>query len=78
MDRASKHRWHIGIYWFTEPRQVNHSVCSEKQFFDGTINSTGKRSLAFEDGRIRGDAIQFDFESNGKNIRLEVRSAELT
>ena len=44
----------------------------KKQFFDGTIHSLGKRSIAFEDGRIRGDAIQFDFESNGKNMRLEV------
>jgi len=38
----------------------------KKQFFDGTINSSSKRSIAFEDGKIRGDAIRFDFESNGK------------
>ena len=38
----------------------------KKQFFDGTINSSGKRSIAFEDGRIRGEGIRFDFESNGK------------
>jgi precorrin-6B methylase 2 len=38
----------------------------KKQFFDGTINPSGKRSIAFEDGRIRGDAIQFDFEIDGK------------
>ncbi|BEI38044.1 hypothetical protein PHIN7_17680 [Polynucleobacter sp. HIN7] len=38
----------------------------KKQFFDGSITSQGKRSIAFEDGRIRGDGIRFDFESNGK------------
>lgn len=38
----------------------------KKQFFDGTIASQGKRSISFEDGRIRGDGIRFDFESNGK------------
>ena len=38
----------------------------KKQFFDGTITSQGKRSISFEDGRIRGEGIRFDFESNGK------------
>ncbi|BEI41836.1 hypothetical protein PHIN9_17670 [Polynucleobacter sp. HIN9] len=38
----------------------------KKQFFDGSITSQGKRSIAFEDGRIRGDGIRFDFEGNGK------------
>lgn len=38
----------------------------KKQFFDGTITSQGKRSISFEDGRIRGDGIRFDFESYGK------------
>lgn len=38
----------------------------KKQFFDGTIASQGKRSISFEDGRIRGEGIRFDFESNGK------------
>ncbi|BEI43601.1 hypothetical protein PHIN10_17500 [Polynucleobacter sp. HIN10] len=38
----------------------------KKQFFDGSITSQGKRSIAFEDGRIRGDGIRFDFESNEK------------
>ncbi len=38
----------------------------KKQFFDGTIASQGKRSIAFEDGRIRGEGVRFDFESNGK------------
>lgn len=38
----------------------------KKQFFDGTIASQGKRLIAFEDGRIRGEGVRFDFESNGK------------
>jgi hypothetical protein len=38
----------------------------KKQFFDGTITSQGKRLISFEDGRIRGEGIQFDFESNEK------------
>ena len=38
----------------------------KKQFFDGTIAPQGKRSISFEDGRIRGKGIRFDFESNGK------------
>lgn len=38
----------------------------KKQFFDGVIASQGRRSIAFEDGRIKGSAIEFDFEMNGK------------
>lgn len=38
----------------------------KKQFFDGTITSPGRRSILFEDGRLRGDALQFDFEIDGK------------
>jgi hypothetical protein len=58
-----------GIWEFTGLPSLDKSTIrfiQKKQFFDGTIHSLGKRSLAFEDGRIRGDAIQFDFESNGK------------
>jgi hypothetical protein len=51
----------------------------KKQFFDGTINTSGKRSIAFEDGRIRGDAIQFDFEVNGKkySFRGQISGAQI-
>ncbi len=58
-----------GIWEFTGLPSLDKSTIrfvQKKQFFDGTINSTGKRSIAFEDGRIQGDTIQFDFESNGK------------
>jgi hypothetical protein len=51
----------------------------KKQFFDGTINPSGKRSIAFEDGRIRGDAVQFDFEINTKkySFRGQVNGSEM-
>lgn len=51
----------------------------KKQFFDGTINPSGKRSIAFEDGRIRGVAIQFDFEINTKkySFRGQVNGSEM-
>jgi precorrin-6B methylase 2 len=51
----------------------------KKQFFDGTINTSGKRSIAFEDGRIRGDALQFDFEINGKkySFRGQISGAQI-
>jgi len=51
----------------------------KKQFFDGTINTSGKRSITFEDGRIRGDAIQFDFEVNGKkySFRGQISGAQI-
>jgi precorrin-6B methylase 2 len=51
----------------------------KKQFFDGTINPSGKRSITFEDGRIRGDAVQFDFEINTKkySFRGQVNGSEM-
>lgn len=58
-----------GIWEFTGLPSLDKSTIrfvQKKQFFDGTIHSLGKRSIAFEDGRIQGDTIQFDFESNGK------------
>jgi precorrin-6B methylase 2 len=51
----------------------------KKQFFDGTINPSGKRSIAFEDGRIQGDAIWFDFEIGGKkySFRGQISGSEM-
>jgi SAM-dependent methyltransferase len=43
----------------------------KKQFFDGTNTASGKQSITFEDGRIRGDAIQFDFEINAKKYSFK-------
>jgi precorrin-6B methylase 2 len=43
----------------------------KKQFFDGTNTASDKQSITFEDGRIRGDAIQFDFEINAKKYSFK-------
>ncbi len=58
-----------GVWEFTGLPNLDKTVIGfiqKKQFFDGTINTPGKQSMVFEDGRIRGDSIQFDFEVNGK------------
>jgi precorrin-6B methylase 2 len=46
-------------------------LIQKKQFFDGTNTASDKQSITFEDGRIRGDAIQFDFEINAKKYSFK-------
>ncbi len=52
----------------------------KKQFFDGSIAQQGKRPIAFEDGRIRGNTIQFDFEINAKkySFKGQINGSQMT
>ena len=52
----------------------------KKQYFDGTIAKLGSRPISFEDGKIRGEAIQFDFETNGKkySFRGQISGSQIS
>ncbi len=41
------------------------------QFFDGSINQQGKQPIALEDGRIRGNGIEFEFVVNSKKYSFK-------
>ena len=47
---------------------------------DGTISQIDKRPISFEDGRIRGDEIEFDFVLNSKKyaFRGTVKNSEIS
>ncbi len=41
------------------------------QFFDGSINQQGKQPIALENGRIRGNGIEFEFVVNSKKYSFK-------
>lgn len=41
------------------------------QFFDGSINQQGRQPIALEDGRIRGNGIEFQFTVNSKKYSFK-------
>lgn len=43
----------------------------KKQYFDGSITQKRGRSIVFDDGRIRGNAIEFDFMMNTKKYSFK-------
>ncbi len=59
---------------------VNINFLQKKQFFDGTISQISKRQINFDDGRIRGDEIEFDFVLNSKKyvFRGTVKNSEIS
>lgn len=59
---------------------VNINFLQKKQFFDGTISQIGKRQINFDDGRIRGNEIEFDFVLNSKKyvFRGTVKNSEIS
>jgi hypothetical protein len=72
-----------GVWEFTGlPNLDKTSVrfIQKKQFFDGTIAKLGSRPISFEDGKIRGEAIQFDFETNGKkySFRGQISGSQIS
>lgn len=58
---------------------ANIKIIQKKQIFDGLISEIGRRSIAFEDGRIRGDQIEFDFMLNSKKYTFkgQVKNSEI-
>ena len=59
---------------------ANIKFLQKKQFIDGTISQIDKRPINFEDGRIRGDEIEFDFVLNSKKyaFRGTVKNSEIS
>ena len=59
---------------------ANIKFLQKKQFIDGTISQIDKRPISFEDGRIRGDEIEFDFVLNSKKyaFRGTVKNSEIS
>jgi hypothetical protein len=51
----------------------------KKQFFDGTLEQGDRRPVQFEDGRIRGNQIEFEFMHKAKKyvFKGELKGSEI-
>jgi precorrin-6B methylase 2 len=58
---------------------VQLQVVQKKQFFDGTLEQGNRRSVQFEDGRIRGNHIEFEFMHKSKKYAFkgELKGSEI-
>jgi precorrin-6B methylase 2 len=58
---------------------VNLQIVQKKQFFDGTLEQGSRRPVQFEDGRIRGNYIEFEFMHKTKNYTFkgELKGSEI-
>lgn len=58
---------------------VQLQVVQKKQFFDGTLAQGNRRSVQFEDGRIRGNQIEFEFIHKSKKYTFkgELKGSEI-
>ena len=58
---------------------VQLQVVQKKQFFDGTLEQGNRRSVRFEDGRIRGNQIEFEFMHKSKkhSFKGELKGSEI-
>ncbi len=59
--------------------KVQLQVLQKKQFFDGTLVQGNRRSVQFEDGRIRGNQIEFEFMHKAKKYTFkgELKGSEI-
>ena len=58
-----------GAWEFTGLPKIDKAAirfAQKQQFFTGSITQQGKQLIAFEEGRIRGNAIEFKVEINSK------------
>jgi hypothetical protein len=51
----------------------------KKQFFDGTLEQGNRRPVTFEDGRIRGNQVEFEFMHKAKKLTFkgELKGSEI-
>jgi precorrin-6B methylase 2 len=58
---------------------VNLQIVQKKQFFDGTLEQGSRRPVTFEDGRIRGNQIEFEFMHKSKKYTFkgELKGSEM-
>ena len=71
-----------GAWRFTglpEVETVNLQIVQKKQFFDGTLEQGNRRSVQFEDGRIRGNHVEFEFmhKANKYAFKGELKGSEI-
>lgn len=46
-------------------------IVQKKQFFDGAIKQNSKKPIHFEDGRIRGNQVEFEFINQAKKYTFK-------
>lgn len=58
---------------------VRLQIVQKKQFFDGTLEQGNRKPVAFEDGRIRGNHIEFEFMHKAKKYTFkgELKGSEI-
>ncbi len=58
---------------------VNLQILQKKQFFDGTLGQGNRRPIQFEDGRIRGNYVEFEFMHKAKKYTFkgELKGSEI-
>ncbi|MEN9295409.1 MAG: Release factor glutamine methyltransferase, partial [Pseudomonadota bacterium] len=71
-----------GLWRFTGlpgMESIQLQVVQKKQFFDGSLSQGTRRTIHFEDGRIRGNQIQFEFVHKSKkySFKGELKNSEI-
>jgi hypothetical protein len=58
---------------------VNLQIVQKKQFFDGTLEQRNRKPVTFEDGRIRGNHVEFEFMHKAKKYTFkgELKGSEI-
>jgi precorrin-6B methylase 2 len=58
---------------------VQLQIVQKKQFFDGILEQINQRAIHFEDGRIRGNHIEFEFMHKSKKYAFkgELKDSEI-
>ena len=58
---------------------IQLQIVQKKQFFDGTLEQLNQRAVHFEDGRIRGNQIEFEFMHKSKKhtFKGELKGSEI-
>ena len=58
---------------------IQLQIVQKKQFFDGTLSQGARRTIHFEDGRIRGNQIEFEFVHKSKkySFKGELNNSEI-
>ena len=51
--------------------KANLVIRQKKQFFDGSINTINRRAIYFEDGRITGNQIEFEFKDGASSYTFK-------
>ena len=60
--------------------KANLVIRQKKQFFDGSIQSPNSRTIHFEDGRINGNRLEFDYQDGATkySFKGQITAGQLT